>query len=195
MQEKEMNPTESIVLIKGMIDTAKNRLADDGFLLIFWGWLVFGAATIQHISLKLGSTSGELAWPVLMLTGGIISIMYSIKQRNKSRVRSYLDSYLGFSWGSFMIGLSLALIFMPVHGLKPSYFFIMLLYGMATFVSGGLLRFRQLIVGSLFSFAFAVISVYVSSTDLLLCIAGAVLCSYIIPGHMLRARYRSQSDV
>ena len=35
MEEKNINPTESIEIINTMINTAKNKLADDGFLYIF----------------------------------------------------------------------------------------------------------------------------------------------------------------
>lgn len=32
---KEMHPSESLTLINSMINTSKNRLADDGFYIIF----------------------------------------------------------------------------------------------------------------------------------------------------------------
>jgi hypothetical protein len=194
MEEKEIQPAESLALITGMINTAKNRLADDGFLLIFWGWNVLAAALIHYACEQLQVPNGHFAW-ILMPFGAIVSIIYGMRQSRKDRVRTYVDVYLGYSWGGFIIGLFTALAFMPVHGMKTTYFFLMILYGMATFVSGGLLRFRPLIIGSIFAFLFAIISVFASETDQLLCIAAAILCSYVIPGHLLRAKYRSQQDV
>jgi hypothetical protein len=82
-----------------------------------------------------------------------------------------------------------------IHGIKTTYFFLMILYGIATFTSGGVLQFRPLIIGSFFSFACAVISVYVGELDQFLCITVSLLTSYIIPGHMLRAKYKSQQHV
>ena len=46
-----------------------------------------------------------------------------------------IDTYLGYVWGAFIIALFIALGFMPVHGIKATYFFLMVLYGIATFVS------------------------------------------------------------
>ena len=37
---ENLSPEKSFETISAMINTAKNKLADDGFLFIFWGWLV-----------------------------------------------------------------------------------------------------------------------------------------------------------
>jgi len=195
MEEKQIHPNESLAIISSMIDTAKNKIADDGFLYIFWGWNVLLAAMIHYFTVKVGIPGGALSWAVLMPLGGLVSAIYGRKQRKKERVRTYVDEYLGYNWMAFLIGLFITLIMMSVHGWKVSYFFVMLLYGMATFISGGLLRFRPLLIGSLFSFVFAIVSVFAGELDQLLCISAAILCSYLIPGYMLRSKYRSQQNV
>jgi len=195
MEEKEINPAESFDIIKSMIDKAKNKLADDGFLIIFWGWLVFISALINYACILFSINAGYYVWPVLMPLGGVVSFIYGMSQRKKERVKTYIDTYLGYSWSAFIIAMFVTLIFMPVHGVKITYFFLMLLYGMATLVSGGLLNFKPLIIGSLFSFAGAIISIFLESEQLLLCIAAALLFCYIIPGHLLRLQYKSQVNV
>lgn len=194
-EEKEMNPAESLTLINTMINAAKNKLADDGFLLIFWGWLVLSASMIHYLCIIANINYGHLVWPVLMPAGGIVSIMYGYKQSKKEIVRTYVDTYLGYLWGAFGIGLFITLLFMQPHGIKTTYFFLMLLYGMATFISGGLLNFKPLVYGSLFSFVFAGLSHFVGEKEQLLCISAALLASYIIPGHLLRSQYKSQLHV
>jgi hypothetical protein len=193
--EETFKPEESLAVISSMINTAKNKLADDGFYLIFWGWLVFAAAMIHYVTLMMGTESGFWVWPVLMPLGGIISVIYGYKKGKKETVKTYLETYLGYLWGGFGIGMGLILGFMAFHGIKMTYFMLMILYGIATFVSGGLLNFRPLIIGSFFSFAAAVVSVFVGNVEQLPCIAAALLFSYIIPGHMLRAKYKSQQHV
>lgn len=193
MEEKEINPTESLQIIDSMISKAKNKLADDGFLLIFWGWLVFIAATAHYLTLNFGIQHGELTWAILMPLGGLFSIIYGIRQRNKEQVKTHLDSYLGYSWTGFIIALVITLIFMDFHGVKTTYFFLMILYGMATFISGGLLNFKPLIFGSIFSFCFAILSVFTGEAEILLCLAASILCSYIIPGHLLATKFKSEN--
>ncbi|MBS1635514.1 MAG: hypothetical protein JST26_06285 [Bacteroidetes bacterium] len=192
MEEKEINPAESLQLINSMISTAKNRLADDGVLIVFWGWLVIVAAMFNYICIRMNVEWGGAAWLILMPLGGIFSMVYGYRQNKKEKVKTYIDKYLKYLWIGFGVSLAITLGFMPFHGVKSSYFFLMLLYGLATMVSGGLLNFRPLIIGSLFAFACAVISVFLSDTDQLLCISAALLCSYVIPGHLLRSRYKSQ---
>lgn len=191
---ENLKPEESLRLIDSMINTAKNKLADDGFHLIFWGWLVFGAAMAHYITIMMNIPYGYAVWPILMPLGGIISGFYGYKQVKKDKVKTYIDVYLGYLWGAFAIGMVLTLVCMPKHGIANTYFFLMILYGIATFVSGGLLNFKPLIIGSLFSFACAGISVFIGeSAEQLLIISVALLFSYIIPGHLLRAKYKSQN--
>jgi hypothetical protein len=194
-QQETFKPEESLALINTMINTAKNRLADDGFYFIFWGWLVMASAMINYIAVKTGVEEGYWVWAILMPLGGIVSAVYGFRQQKKETVKTYIDTYLGYLWGGFGIALVLTLVFGPMHGIKHTYFFLMLLYGLATFVSGGLLNFKPLIYGSLFSFAFAVLSVFMGELDQLICISAALLFSYIIPGHLLRSKYKSQQHV
>jgi hypothetical protein len=195
MENKELNPSESIAIIHEMIANAKNKLADDGFLYIFWGWLVMAAALINYFSVIAGSHYGYYVWPVLMPLGAIVSIIYGIRQKKKENVKTYIDTYLTYLWIAFIIALVMTLAFMPLHGVKTTYFFLMVLYGIATLISGGLLQFRPLVIGSLFSFLFAILSVFAGENEQFLCIAAALLFSYIIPGHLLRNKFRSQKDV
>jgi hypothetical protein len=186
-------PEESLALISSMIDTARNKLADDGFLFIFWGWLVSASALIHFAAIKLGIGYGHFIW-LLMPAGGIFTAIYTSRRKKKERVRTYLDSYLGYVWMAFAIALIVTLGFFPVHGIQHTYFFLMLLYGIATFVSGGLLSFRPLVIGSFCAFGCAIASVFFGDTEQLLWITLSVLGSYVIPGHLLRMKFKSQEN-
>ncbi len=192
MEENELNPTESLRIINTMIDTAKNKIADDGFHIIFWGWLITFCALTHYVFMKFDCNWGFWVWMVFPPLGGIFSTIYGYKESKTKKVKTYIDSYLGYLWSAFLIGLLLLLVFMPWHGVKYTYFGLMILYGIATYVTGGLLSFKPLIIGSFFSFAFAIVSVFVDVNEQLLCISGALICSYIIPGHLLRSKFKSQ---
>jgi len=195
MENSDFNPTESLDVINKMINNAKNKLADDGLLLIFWGWLVTVAALTHYVTLKLNINHGEYVWAILMPFGGIFSAIYGRKQNKKKAVKTYVDSYLSYVWGAFGIAMVITLVCGPHYGIKPAYFCLMILYGFVTFVSGGLLGFKPLIYGSLVSFACAVIGVYLNEVDQLLIISVALIASYIIPGHLLRSKFKSEQHV
>jgi hypothetical protein len=193
MEDNNLQPEESLRLINGIINSAKNKLADDGFQFIFWGWLVIVCAMTHYISLKLNFEMGYMVWIILPPLGVIVSTIYGYKQGKKSNVKTYMDTYLGFLWGGFIIATIITLAFGFAHGIKATYFFLMILYGVATFITGGMLNFKPLIIGSLFSFALAGISVFLGNVDQFLCISAALLCSYVIPGHLLQSKFKQQA--
>lgn len=127
--------------------------------------------------------------------GGIFSAVYGRREGKKKKVKTYVDSYLGYLWGAFGIALVITIVCGQYYGIKPAYFCLMILYGFATFVSGGLLGFKPLVYGSLVSFACAVIGVFLSDIDQLLIISVALVASYVIPGHLLRLKFKSQQHV
>lgn len=195
MENNNLQATESLDIINKMINNAKNKLADDGFLLIFWGWAVIAAAMIHYITIQMGYDIKGWSWGIIMPLGGVFSAIYGYKQKKKEVVRTYVDVYLGYLWGAFGIGLAIMLVFMPYHGIKATYFGFMILYGIATFISGGLLSFKPLVWGSLVSFACAIISTFLGEVDQLLIISVAIFGSYVIPGHLLRSKFKSQQHV
>lgn len=69
-------------------------------------------------------------------------------------------------------------------------FFIML-YGLGTFVSGGFLKFRPLIIGGIIAWVLAIGAAYVEYDYQMLFGAIAILISYIIPAYMLRQKNKT----
>lgn len=192
MEEKEIHPEESLKLITAMINTAKNKLADDGFYFILWGWLVAGAAIIHYLGVLAEVEYSHMIWAVLMPLGGVVSMIYGRKEDKERKVKTHLDTYLAYVWWAVLGAMTICLVFGKWNGFHQTYFFLMLLYGIGSMVTGGIINFRPLVIGSLFSFAFAALSVFLVERDLLLCIAGALFCSHIIPGHLLRSEFKSQ---
>ncbi len=195
MTEKDIYPEESIKIIHSMINTTKSKLADNGFLLIFWGWIVFISSIFNYTLDILHIKYGYIVWPILMPLGGIFTIIYSKLQNKKTHVVTYVDSYLTHLWNAFAIVLVISIFALPFYGIKSSYLCLMLLYGFVTYVAGGLLDFKALRIGAMCSFVCAIISIFVGDSEQLLCLSFAILGSYIIPGHLLNKAYKSQDNV
>ena len=188
-----MKTAESLQIMEEMIATAKKDISDDGFLYLVWGYLVFGASLLHFF--LLGKTEWHwVGWPILMTTGGITTGIYLSRTIKESKVKTYLDKVFSYLWGAFSISILLVLI---VGGsiefggeIRFTYAFVLVLYAIGTFVSGGVLNFRPLILGGLLCWVCAGVCFFVTFKYQLLLLALAVLVAYIIPGHMLKAKYQ-----
>ncbi len=194
--EKELSPQESLQLIQTMINKTKDSVADDSFYFLLWGWLVFFCCIAEFIlKVYLQYPQHYFVW-CLMPVGGVISGIYGSRQSKKKRVKSFVDEALDYLWIALAMAF-IVLIFINVLGQtswQSVLTYYILLYGIGTFVSGKLLRFRPLIIGGLINFVLAAVSVKFSYDYQLLIGSLAILISYIIPGHLLRIRHQQQKN-
>ena len=68
------------------------------------------------------------------------------------------------------------------------------LYGMPTFMSGILLRFRPLVIGGIGCWVLSVLTRFIDYDYQLLMLAAAMVIAWIIPGYILRSNYQKQKD-
>lgn len=187
--EKTMSSEESILLIRRMIHTAKEELEDSSFYYLLWGWLVFTACVIHFILIKISFQMEGIGWMILMPLGVIISSIYGYRQGKKQRIYSYISDIIMYVLIAFIVSLFIVLFFWKKLGLA-TYPMVMLIYGIWLFVSGGALKFRPLIIGGIINWTLAITALFFEFEQQLIILAIAVLLGYIIPGHMLRLKYR-----
>ena len=190
MQEENLSPQDSLRLIQSMIDKAKNTVADDSFYFLLWGWLVFFASIIQYtLKVIIQTPYHYLAW-LLMFVGVIASTIYGANQNKKRKVQTYVEEMLNYLWLSIFISyIMLGFIFARV-GWENCYPFYMMMYAIGTFVSGRALKFPPLVWGAIGSWILAIIATFTSYDMNMLLSSLAILFSYIIPGYLLKNKYR-----
>jgi len=187
-EEEQINEKERLQLIESMIMQAQQSLNDNGFIWLTWGWLVFIASLLQFALLKMEYyAQSYYPWVILMPLGCIITVVWVVKEARKSKVKTYVDEFMAYLWSAFSISTFIYIVFFyKTYSLIIPV--ILVLYGIGTFVSGGAIRFRPLIIGGIICWIAAIISFNVEMTYQLFLIAISVLCSYIIPGYILRSR-------
>ena len=196
MEEEKFSPEDSFRLIQSMIDKARNSVADDSFYLLLWGWLVFTASLAQDVvKVVMHSPYHYLAW-CLMFVGVIASIWYGYHDNRKKKVKTYVEELLDNLWiGLFVTYVLISFIFAKTGWENCSPFY-MLLYSIGNFVSGRALKFSPLVWGAMACWVLAVVSTFTDFDIKILLGAIAVLCSNIIPGFLLKKKYRKmQYDV
>jgi hypothetical protein len=188
MEEREININESFDIIQSMVNKIQRQFSDDSFYYIMWGWLVFAASVAHFMLLKMDVQQAPIVW-LLMPVGGIVSMIYGAKQSKNEKIKTYVGTYIGYLWGAMGMAILVVLGMAFKIGMDVTYPILILIYGIGTFVSGGLLSFRPLIIGGVVCFILSVLSFFAAFQYQLLFIAAAMLVSYIVPGHLLKAKF------
>jgi len=137
-----------------------------------------------------------IVWPIMGFGGGIASGIYGRKQGKKAGHKTHLDRAMSYVWLGFIMYLFIVILLSATgklgeQGWNTSFLLIMGLYGLGTFISGGLLKFKPLIYGGIASFVLVALTVFIPSlvatfNGALLMLGASIIVSYLIPGYMLK---------
>ena len=198
MNEENFDPKQSLLLIESMINRAKDKFAEDGSMYLLWGWLVFICSLLQFVLLHFFKYPYHyMVWIVTWIVA-IYQVIY-IRKKNKYRtVRTYTAYILGYVWLTFVIVIFL-LAFLIGQLTTSEYYahitpILLTVYGMPIFLSGVILRFKPLISGGIGCWVLSIIAMLIDNYDYqFLMIPAAMMIAWIIPGYLLRARYKLQT--
>jgi hypothetical protein len=191
-QPETFTPEESLQVIRTMIEKAKSTVADNSFYFLLWGWLVFTAALLQYILVVFVKTPlNGMAWN-LMFIGFIVSSIRGARKEQR-RVLTYIDEGLRHIWECVVVlQIVIVLIYFKRGDWEHCYVFFILSYSIGCFLTGRLLRFAPLVWGAFACWAIAILMTYTDTPTNMLLTSAAVLVSYIVPGYLLRAKYKHQ---
>lgn len=183
----EFTPEESLAVIHKMIRRTQQNISESSIHFLIWGWATLIAALTHYTLLTFSSFAHPyISWLILMPAAGITAGVVGWKSSNKRTVKTHLDSSIGYLWGGFTIFIFILLSFTPFLGLSKVYPLVMALYAFGSFVMGGIIRFKPLVIGALVCWGIAVLSFFVSFQNQLLCIAAAIAVAYLVPGYLLK---------
>jgi hypothetical protein len=197
-KESGFSGQESLELIQSMINRARHQFSENGHLYLIWGWVVLLCSVGQFILMNVVNYEKHyLVW-TLTWVAVIYQTIYLYKKKKSRTVRTYTDDILSFVWVVFIILMFLfGYLFGSVLG-QEYYKFInpgfLALYGMPTFLSGVIIRFRPLQIGAVCCWVLSAIAPYVPYRYQILLLSAGVIAAWIVPGYILRARYKKQNS-
>ncbi len=193
MQNENFSPQESIELIQRMIHKTKNAAADSSVFFLLWGWVVFVGCLLQYfLKIVLDYPQHYYAWFVIVI-GIAGSIYLGIKRDKTILVKTYISAGIEHLWTSIGITYFISSFIFGKIGYENSFTFYMLLYGIGCFATGRILQFSPLVWGGIGAWLLAILSVYLNYDANILVTALSILISYIIPGYLLRMKYRKKT--
>jgi hypothetical protein len=190
----KMTEAESLSIISGMINRARNRFSETGTLYLLWGWVILVCCISQFILLQyFGYEKSYQVW-ILTWLAFIYQAIYLARKKRSEKVKTYTDEIIGFVWLTFVCcGFLLVYLLLVQKAYTSIYPAILVLYGMPTFLSGIILKFRPLTIGGICCWFIALISPFVPQDYHLLLPAAAVIAAWIIPGYLLRAKFKKEN--
>ena len=193
--EKDINPEQSLKLITSMIESAKHSIGDQSHFYLLWGWAVMIGCLLQYfLKAVIEYQHHYYAWLVTPVAT-IVHFYFVSRQEKKEVVKTFVGEANGYLWIAIcMAFVVLAFIFTRI-GWQYCFPFYILFYGIGTYVSGSLLKFKPFIIGGICSIVIAAATPFLSYDFQILTTAVAILISYIIPGHMLRLHYRKNKNL
>ena len=194
MEQQELSTRDSLQLIESMINKAQNRFNENGHLYLLWGWVILICSITSFVTIYFYG-SGKMIMYVWMLTipTVIYQMIYLARVKKKTAVRTYTDEINSYVWLVFVIMGFLVGIIIGRSG-QPQLFnpLILMLYGMPTFLSGVILKFKPLRICAISCWVLALVSVLIPYQFSFLLLGLAVITTWIVPGYLLRSRFKTQ---
>ena len=191
--EQPFNEQNSLQLIESMINKAKNNFSESGTLYLLWGIVVFICSMVQFVAIHFYDYQNAyyiwfLTWVVV-----IYQVVFLSRRAKQEKVKTYTADILKYVWICFAASMFLFIFILQYqkayYSINPA---ILVLYGLPTFLSGVILKFPPLVAGGIACWGLSFASVFVPYDYQLLFICAAVLIAWIIPGMLLRKKFKNQ---
>jgi len=192
-QEKKLTEQESLRLINEMISKAKRSYVSKGIASIVWGVLIIICSMLTWVQFYTGKFYDFDVW-LLIFLALIPQIFFSIRERKKKNFIGHDEQTMTYVWSAFGICIFILSFYQGKFGDvdHSSTSLFMLLYGIPTFITGGVFKFKPMIYGGLVCWILSVVSMFTDIKTDMLFMAACGLFAWLIPGIILWNRYKKQ---
>lgn len=185
----ENNERDNLVLIANMMTVARRDFTDKSYIYLLWGWAVCICALTEYILLKMGKEYHPMVWLALPFVT-IIQLIISRRKERSDRITTHMDRVMSYVWTAVMVSMVIILVSQGVMQLS-CYPALIILYGIGTYISGSIMNLTIMRIGAACCWVIALVAFYVSFEYQLLLLSLSLILSYIIPGHLLKLRFKN----
>ncbi len=192
MENLNLSPEKSFKLINQIINQARNKFEENGFIYMFWGLLMAITSLSQFILLK--NEYYDINWYpyILMPIGSIYTGFYFSKRKGKSK-QNLISKIVSITWIVLAFNL---LILGAVLGsyLKQNLIpIILILLAIGVIVSGTSVKSRLLIYSGILINISAFVCFYIDWIYQPLLMSIVSILAFFIPGLLLMIKYKKNS--
>ena len=190
MEEKVLTEKESLALITGMINKAKNHYHESGNSALIWGFANVICFTLAYFMEVLPGFNMPFNPFWLMIIAVLFQVYFSWKERGYKGTRSYKDEAHYYVWTAFGVSILILTVAGGFSGIGYLVLpLLLLLFGIPTFISGSIKKFKPLIIGGMICWGLSAVSFFYKGNEVFLFVAFGAFCAWVIPGFILRKNY------
>lgn len=190
--EQPFNEQSSLQLIESMINKAKNSFSESGTLYLLWGIVIFICSLTQFFADRFNYENANYIWFLTWIVA-IYQVFYLSRRSKKERAKTYAAEMIKYVWICFACCLFLCIYVLIYKKAYDSIIpVILVMYGMPTFLTGTIIKFRSLIVGSISCWTLSIVSILLPNQYQTLCVCAAVVIAWIIPGYLFHLKYKTE---
>jgi MFS family permease len=192
MNTEQMHEEQSFEIIQNMINTAKQEHSTGAaFYFVLWGLVVMAFSILTFFALHTHGDWQPWSYNVF-LVGGIVSIIHSKRADKKETTKSWFDNLYMFVWSGVGICLGITWGFAGVIGIANVIPISLMVYGFASFITGGTIKYHPSLIGSIICFLCVIVALNLTFEWQNLVCAFAVLCAHVIPGVMMMTKSKGR---
>ncbi len=193
MEDQNFSNEESLQLITKMINQAKNYYYDSGLGALLWGFTNLICFVLAYLR-----DTKKIEFPfdpfLLMIITFGVQVYFDRKENKIKKAVNYLDDVHKYVWTAF--GISVLVLTIAGGFTNVGYVVLpvlLILFGIPTFISGCINKFTPFIIGGISCWILSILAFLNNAhySGYLIVAAGAVI-AWIIPGFILRARFKKQ---
>ncbi len=189
--EKQLTEKESLKLISRTIYQAKGYFYETGISGIIYGFSILICSVLTYLTEK-----AVISFPFhpfyLFIPVFFVQSFVQLREEKKKKAKTFTDEAIDFVWTGFFLSVLVAFtaVFAGINYMAIS--IILILTGLATFLTGMLSKFRYHIICSFVCWLLASVSFFVQDARIYLLLAVTALIVWIIPGFILNAVFKKQ---
>ncbi len=191
--EKQLSEQESLRLINEMIGKAKKSYVTKGVASIVWGVLIVVCSLLTWAQIQYKFDLGFDVW-LLLLAALVPQIFFSIKEKRQKNFVGHDEITMQYLWATFGICIFILSYYSSrVHDDSITSLYMML-YGIPTFITGGIFKFKPMILGGVICWGLSIGSMFTPLSIDMLFMAACGLFAWLIPGIILWNKYKKQES-
>jgi len=184
MKDKILNEKESLELISRMIQNSQQKIkAGNGLTFLIFGYTTLFVSILVYYLLKTTHNNlYNLVWLGIPIIG--FSFLYFLRKDKPKYSKTYIDRLINTVWT--VIGSSLFLVSFTAGFTRiPVLAILILLLGIATTITGLVIRFKPVVIGGILGMASFVLPFIMFGYEQALIYGVCVFVMMVIPGHIL----------